>query len=125
MARILIVEDEEQVRVLVDSCLREEGHSTLTAGTSDEALAVMQYVQGLDLMIADINLLGDVHGGLTLAQQCVEKRPNLKVLYTSGRPSTDGMNALMVEGSAVLEKPFTIDQLTTCLIVHFGINKAS
>src|SRR5690242_10881222 len=41
MAKDLIVEDEEQVRVLAESYLREQGHSTLSAATSTEALAAL------------------------------------------------------------------------------------
>jgi hypothetical protein len=41
MARVLLVEYEEQVRVLAESYLREQGHSTLCAATSVEALAAL------------------------------------------------------------------------------------
>jgi CheY-like chemotaxis protein len=38
MAVVLIVEDEEQVRVLAEAIIRELGHETLTAGTAEQAL---------------------------------------------------------------------------------------
>jgi hypothetical protein len=43
------------------------------------------------------------------------------VLYTTGQTVTDGMKALFVEGAKLLEKPYTVDQLSTALTVHFGI----
>jgi len=52
----------------------------------------------------------------------VQRRPELKVLFTTGSAVTDGMKAMMVKKSAVLEKPYTVDQLQTALTVHFGIN---
>lgn len=42
MAVVLIVEDEEQVRVLAEAIVQELGHETLTAGTAEQALAVIQ-----------------------------------------------------------------------------------
>ncbi len=45
----------------------------------------------------------------------------MKVLYTTGQTVTDGMKALLVDGAKLLEKPYTVDQLSTTLAVHFGI----
>ena len=44
--------------------------------------------------------------------------PKLKVLYTTGRAITDGMESRFVTGSGVHEKPYTIDQLRTSLSAH-------
>jgi hypothetical protein len=46
------------------------------------------------------------------------------VLYTTGQTVTDGLKALLVEGSALLPKPYTVDQLHTILTVNFGIKPA-
>jgi two-component system cell cycle sensor histidine kinase/response regulator CckA len=121
MAAILIVEDEAQVRVLSESYLREQGHETLSAANLDEALAVLELAKEIDLLFTDISLQGDIQAGLTLAQRATERRPPLKVLYTTGLAVTDGMRAMFVENSAYLPKPYTIDQLQTILTVNFGI----
>jgi DNA-binding NtrC family response regulator len=121
MALVLIVEDEEQVRVLSESYLREQGHRTLSASTTEEALAVLDVADGVDVLFTDLGLKGDIQGGLVLAKQALERRPALKVLYVTGQSVTDGMKARMVEGSALLPKPYTVDQLQTALVVHFGI----
>ena len=99
MARELIVEDEEQVRVLAQSYLREQGHYTVSAGTLAEALAVLD-ADGVDLLFTDLGLRDQIHGGLDLAKEARKRRPHLKVLYTIGQTVIDGMKALMVEGSA-------------------------
>jgi CheY-like chemotaxis protein len=57
-----------------------------------------------------------------MAKEAVGRRPDLKVLFTTGSAITDGLKAMMVEKSAVLEKPYTVDQLQAALSVHFGIN---
>lgn len=121
MATILIVEDETQVRVLSESYLRDQGHQTLSAANVEEALAVLEVAEAIDLLFTDINLQGDVQAGLTLAQRATERRPALKVLYTTGLAVTDGMRALFVESSALLSKPYTIDQLQAILTINFGI----
>jgi CheY-like chemotaxis protein len=122
MASVLIVEDEDQVRVLAESYLREQGHQTASAATPEEALAVFDVVERVDVLFTDVILKGRDHGGIDLAKQAVQRRPGLKVLFTTGSAITDGMKAMMVEKSAVLEKPYTVDQLQTALSVHFGIN---
>jgi CheY-like chemotaxis protein len=121
MATVLIVEDEDQVRVLAESYLREQGHQTVSAATAEEALAVFEVVARIDVLFTDINLRGDVHGGLEIGKRARERQPDLAVLYTTGQAVTDGMRAMMVENSAVLEKPYTVDQLQTALAVHFRI----
>jgi DNA-binding NtrC family response regulator len=122
MGTVLIVEDEDQVRVLAESYLREQGHQTMSAATPEEALAVFDVVDRVDVMFTDVILKGETHAGLELAKEAVQRRPELKVLFTTGSAVTDGMKAMMVEKSAVLEKPYTVDQLQTALTVHFGIN---
>jgi len=121
MATVLIVEDEDQVRVLAESYLREQGHQTVSAATAEEALAVFEVVARIDVLFTDVNLRGEIHAGLEVAKRVRERQPDLAVLYSTGQAVTDGMRAMMVENSAVLEKPYTVDQLQTALSVHFGI----
>lgn len=121
VAVILIVEGDTQVRVLAESYLQEQGHRTLSAATVVEALAVLEGAEDIDLLFTDIELPDDVQAGLDLARRAVERQPELGVLYTSGHAATDGMNALLVENSAFLPKPYTVDQLQANLSVNFGI----
>lgn len=125
MALVLIVEDDDQVRVLAESCLQEQGHRTLTASNAAEALAVLEVASDVELLFTDIGLKDDVQGGLDLAKQAVKRHPNLRVLYTTGQAVTDGTQALFVENSGVLNKPYTFEQLQTSLVVHFGIKPNS
>jgi CheY-like chemotaxis protein len=103
MAVILVVEDEEEIRVLVKAILVDDGHQTLSAGTTAQALVVIQTDHPIDLLFTDIRLGPDVpaglaHSGLALAHQAVELRPDLRVLYTTGYGVTDGMKAMFVPG---------------------------
>jgi CheY-like chemotaxis protein len=117
MAIVLVVDDQEQVRVLAESVLRDCGHQTLSAATVDQALALIRAEQSIELLFTDINLADDaeaglVHPGLELAQQARRLCPKLRVLYTTGAGVTDGMKALFVEGSGFLAKPYDINQLS-------------
>src|SRR6478672_3485287 len=100
MAVILLVEDEEQVRVLADSFLQGVGNKTLSAATIEQALALIEGDEPVDLLFVDLKIQDDVEGGLKLATKAVEARPNLRVLYTSG------LKALFVERSIFLQKPY-------------------
>jgi DNA-binding NtrC family response regulator len=125
MATVLIVEDEDQVRVLAESYLREQGHQTVSAATAEEALAVFEVVERIDVLFTDIKLGGDIHSGLNVAKQARKRQPDLAVLYATGQAVTDGMRAMMVDNAAVLEKPYTVDQLQASLSVHFRIKPRS
>src|SRR5262249_15945582 len=99
MATVLIVEDDDQVRVLAESHLGEEGPQPAAAGDAEEALAVFEVVPRIDVLFADINLRGDLHAGLELAKRARGRQADLAVLYTTGQAVTDGMRAMMVEKS--------------------------
>jgi DNA-binding NtrC family response regulator len=121
MAGILILEDEEAVRVLAESVLQEHGHSTLSASTVEQAKALVASDKNIDLLFTEIGLRDDDQAGLRLAQEAVTARPNLAVLYTSSAAVTDGMKALFADKSAFLSKPYTVEQLITTMMAYFGI----
>lgn len=125
VAIVLIVEDEDQVRVLAESFLQGEGHTTLSAATVDQAVALLESEEPIDVLFADVTIQDDPEAGLALASKAVERRPELKVLYTADQGVTDGMQALFVENSAFLPKPYTVDQLAGMLLVKFGFGGTS
>jgi len=124
MATILIVEDEPSLLVLAESCLQEHGHKTLSATGATEASTLLGTSGEIDLLFADIGLKDDPEAGLKLAADAVEKRPDIKVLYTTGQTVTDGMKALFVPKSALIAKPYTVDELLTSLTM-LAINHPS
>ena len=115
MAVVLIVEDEEQVRVLAEAIVQELGHETLTAGTAEQALAVIQERPDVDLLFTDIGLQQDLEAGLKLAKGIAARKPGLPVLYTTGQGVTDGMRAMFADPFGFLPKPYTPTTSTTAL----------
>jgi CheY-like chemotaxis protein len=122
MAIVLLAEDDDQVRVLAESYLEEQGHEVLSAGTAAGALALLDKTAKLDLLFTNVDLKSEVAAGIELAREAVKRRPNLKVLYATERSLTDGMKARFVKHSAFLAKPYTVEQLLTTLSVHFQIS---
>ncbi len=115
MAVILVVEDETQVLLLAESYLEQQGHRTFSAGTLEQALALIDSDKEIDVLFTDLGLGDNLQAGLELGKQAVEHRPGLKVLYTTGQMLTDGMRELFVSGSAFLKKPYTVDELMATL----------
>jgi DNA-binding NtrC family response regulator len=112
MATVLIVEDEEQVRVLTESVLQEAGHTVITATGVEGAKALLDTDQPIDVLFLDLNLGGDPEAGLMVAQQARERRPKLSYLYTTGAGVNEGMRAMFVDPFLFLPKPYTMEQLT-------------
>ena len=111
MALVLIVEDNDQVRVLAEGILQDSGHTTLSASTFDQAVALLEGAERVDLIFTDIGLQSDIQAGLTLAQEAIKRKVDAPVLYTTGQGLTDGMQAMFVERFGFLAKPYTPEQL--------------
>jgi DNA-binding NtrC family response regulator len=121
VAVILLVEDEEHVRVLAESYLEEQGHEVLSAGSPDGAMALLKRTPHIDVLFTDIDLRDEITSGIELAQDASVGWPHLKVLYTTGKVLTDGMKARFVENSAFLPKPYTVEELLKTLSEIFKI----
>jgi CheY-like chemotaxis protein len=91
MARVLLVEDEITVLILAESVVQGLGHSTYSAGSVVQGLALLDDPGEIDLLFTDIRLPEGDLGGLELAQQSRAKNPDLKALYTTGDTITDSM----------------------------------
>jgi PAS domain S-box-containing protein len=111
-ATLLVVEDQADVRRLALSILKRQGYRLLEAENGDHALALSdRHAGAIDLLLTDVVMPGMT--GRELADQLVEKRPGLKVLYMSGY-SGDAIacQGFLEPGMAYLPKPFTAEQLS-------------
>jgi CheY-like chemotaxis protein len=79
---ILIVEDDALVREYVVTQVGRLGYGTLAASNAAEALAIIDGPQRVDLLFTDVIMPG--MNGRQLATEALKRRPQLKVLYTSG-----------------------------------------
>ena len=108
---ILVVEDDPRVRRVSLRRLRELGYSALEAENGPAALALIERGGRFDLLFTDVVMAGGM-SGIELAQKARERRPDLKVLFTSGYAEPAVMTqALLAEHAAWLGKPYAIQQL--------------
>ena len=106
---ILVVEDEELVRKVVDRALRQLGYTVVVAADSDEALRLSE-TSHPSLLITDVRLPGV--DGPTLAGRITKVRPGLPVLFVSGYASETIIDGgVLGKDAAFLAKPFTADDL--------------
>ncbi|MCQ8239780.1 response regulator [Rhizosaccharibacter radicis] len=83
--RVLIVEDEFLIRMTLSEVLTEEGFEVVEAADSAEALAALEREAHLDAMLTDIQLPGGLDGH-HLAARARQTRPDMPVVFMSGRP---------------------------------------
>src|SRR5689334_9683539 len=108
---ILVLEDEDQVRVIVRDVLQSRGYGVLEAANEIDAVAVCERrEQRLDLLIADVVLRGA--GGPEIARRIKTLRPQMPILFVSGYPIEQLANRGLLEASELgmkisfLSKPF-------------------
>jgi signal transduction histidine kinase len=80
---VLVVEDDDLVRGYVVVQVQSLGYRTLAAANAHEALAVIDDGEEIDLLFIDVVMPGSIDGR-QLAIEALNRRPALKVLYTSG-----------------------------------------
>jgi PAS domain S-box-containing protein len=108
---ILVVEDDDAVRLHTAEILGDLGYRVLTASSGAAALEILQGGEPVDLLFTDIVMPGGMNGR-QLADEAVRRRPGLKVLFTTGYTR----NAIVHHGRLdpgvqMISKPFSFDQL--------------
>jgi PAS domain S-box-containing protein len=109
---ILLVEDEQSLRVLVRNVLTRLGYRVLEATTGNTAIAVWREQRHeIKLLLTDL-VMPDGMTGKQLAEALLKEDPNLKVIYSSGY-SRDiaGQGFVLQDGVNFLSKPFQAAKL--------------
>ena len=88
MMRILIVDDEEVLRDVLDAVLRREGFEVTMASSGEEALSVLDSDDNIDLVILDIMLPGI--SGIDTLRSLRISNPSLPVIIITAFSSIDG-----------------------------------
>ena len=86
----------------------------MTAASPEEALALLDVVEGVDVLFSEIKLNGEELAGVRLAKQAARRRPGMKVVYAAEHV-TDGLRPLLAAPAAVLEKPYGVGDLKNAL----------
>ncbi len=108
---VLLVEDDDAVRMLVSDVLRDLGYRTFEAIDARSALQVVDSGEPLDLMVSDVGLPGGM-SGRQLAEVARRTRPGLKVLFVTGYAEGAAVRGGFLDhGMDMIAKPFAIDDL--------------
>src|SRR5437016_3206590 len=107
--RILHVDDDPDIRLLISASLREFGYVVATAGTNAEALELAKQLK-FNLCILDVKLPDG--SGIELCQEIHQLQPGVPALYYSAYASDEEQEAaLSVCGDAYLKKPVSAKKL--------------
>lgn len=105
-ARILLVDDEESLRVTLAANLELEGHTVLLASGAEQALQLLTE-EAVDVVLSDIRMPG-VHG-VELLRRMRKARPGLPVVLMTGFAMERQVEEALEEGAfTVLLKPFDV-----------------
>jgi two-component system cell cycle sensor histidine kinase/response regulator CckA len=104
---VLLVEDQPEVRAVARAALTRQGYTVLEAGDAAEALRIMEdEKEEIDLLLTDIVM--PAMNGRELARRSTERRPGIRVLFTSGYTDEAIVRHGVIEpGAAFIQKPFT------------------
>ena len=107
---VLVVEDDERVRALSVEALKELGYGVVEASGPAQALRLLDEGREATLLFTDV-VMPDM-SGRELADRAREKRPGLRVLYTTGYTRNAIVhNGMLDPGTNLLTKPFSFEEL--------------
>ncbi len=106
---VLLVEDDDLIRLNTADMLQELGCRVLEAATGEEAIEVLR-ANAVEVLIADVTLPG--MSGVELAAKARAAFPQLAVVFATGRDQLPGHGQ---EGALLLRKPYDSDGLAACL----------
>jgi two-component system nitrogen regulation response regulator NtrX len=119
---ILVVDDEPDIRLLIDGILQDEGYEVRQAGDSDAALAAFR-VRRPALVILDVWLQGSKLDGLGILNALHGEEPQTPVVMISGHGTIEtAVTAIQRGAYDFIEKPFKSDRLL--LVVRRALEAA-
>ncbi len=105
--RILLVDDDDDVRDYTAQVLEDAGYAVETAAGANEAETFLRSGEPVDLLITDIVMPG--RDGVDLARVCAQAQPKAKVLFITGY--TRHIAPDLLADSEILDKPYQRDAL--------------
>jgi PAS domain S-box-containing protein len=109
---VLIIDDEEMIRMTASDTLREAGYRVLEAGDGPSGLALLNNGERIDLLVTDVGLPGGLNGR-QVAEAARTRLPDLKILFITGYAEHSAIGeAHLDRGVGLITKPFSIRTLT-------------
>ena len=112
---ILLIDDEEIIRMTSGEILNELGYDVLSAENGDAGLSILKEKNNsVSLVILDMSMPGK--SGLEIYREIKEFMPSMKVLLTSGYKEEEKVEKMLEEANdGFIQKPYTIDELSNRL----------
>ncbi|MFT8242557.1 response regulator [Roseomonas sp. BN140053] len=122
MCDVLVLDDDDGVRVTLAAVLEMEGWTVREARDPADALAILSVPGACKLLVTDINL-GTPQDGFAVADQARSLLPDMPVIYVSGRPWIFAEHHLAQDERA-LAKPFRSEELTDAVreLLHHTVH---
>ncbi|WP_432492677.1 response regulator [Kineococcus gypseus] len=115
MAKVLVVEDDADIRTLLDLRLRAAGHRVLGAGSAAEARAVLDERGAPDVLVSDVTLPGTTGLEMVRELRADERFAGLPVVFLSGRVQPADIEAGRALGAVYLTKPVVLSALCSAI----------
>ncbi len=117
-AVILMAEDDDQVRPVTATFLRDLGYRVTEAPSAEVAVALAHASPQPDLLLTDVEMPGA--DGVSLAMRLRSERPSLPVIFVTGRPPGPAL-----ADEVVLRKPYTGKALAAAILSALGRRKVT
>jgi len=118
-SKILVVDDDDAIRLVIDEALRGEGYEVRTAASVAEQAAILDHFAP-DVLVTDV-ILPDGNG-LDLVPEILAKRPGLPIIVLSAQNTLATAVRATEQGAfEYLPKPFDLDEL--CQAVRDGLRR--
>jgi signal transduction histidine kinase/CheY-like chemotaxis protein len=111
---VLLVEDDADVRTAIRRQLTDIGHMVIEAQAGDEALAIINDVRELSVLVSDVVMPGAMDGR-RLADLAKKRRPGLRVVLVTGYAEGLDVQGGRQRSFTVLRKPCTKDELAAAI----------
>lgn len=112
---VLIVDDEEAIRLVLEEVLTEGGYAVRFASNAEEAMSLLDDAEAcIRALITDVNLSPGKQTGWDVARHAREVTDNLPVVYITGA-SAHEWSVYGVPKSVLLSKPFAPAQIVTAV----------
>lgn len=106
----MIVDDEPDVRNMLESVLRSEGHQVLPVGDGLEAMKILRGLEEVDIMVTDLHMVPV--DGLEIIETGHAERPDMDIIVLSAFINDETFQKLVELGvSGFVDKPFTLEDL--------------
>lgn len=118
-AKILVIDDEEIVRLLFKETLERLGHQVTTAEDGARGLQLVKE-QDFNLVFLDLKMPG--MDGAEVFRRIRAFKPNLQVTIITGQPDGDLMARALAEGPfGVMNKPFSVSDIAAAVKTFLGV----